>query len=255
MKPANQITVFDRRIVRLHRQRAAANFASHNALFTEIADQLIERLTDIKQEFKTALNLDPRDNYLTQKLKEHGITDIATPEVFKENEILPFAPASFDLIISNLNLHWVNDLPGLLTQIKNALKPKGLFLAALIGGNSLHELRSCLMDAEIAISKGASPRLSPTIDLQTASSLLQRAGFSLPVTDNEIVTLTYPDIYMLMRDLRGMGESNAHIHRLRNFTPKRLFDAANRLYQTRFGATEGQIAATFDIIFLHGTNG
>ena len=255
MKPANQITVFDRRIVRLHRQRAAKNFAAHNALFAEIADQLIERLSDIKQDFKTALNLDPRDYYLTSKLKKRGIPQIATPEVFTENEILPIQPSSFDLIICNLNLHWMNDLPGTLIQIKNALKPKGLFLAALIGGNSLYELRSCLMDAEIAVMGGASPRLSPTIDLATASGLLQRAGFSLPVTDNEIITLTFSDIYALMHELRGMGEANAHLHRLRNFTPKRLFETADRLYQTRFGTAEGHIAATFDIIFLHGLNG
>jgi NADH dehydrogenase [ubiquinone] 1 alpha subcomplex assembly factor 5 len=252
MEPTNQITVFDRRIVRMNRQRAAANFAAHSVLFTEIADQLIERLADIKQDFKIALNLDPRGDYLTYKLKERGITEIATPDVFTENEILPFVPGSFDLIISNLNLHWVNDLPGVLVQIKKALKPKGLFLAALIGGHSLHELHNCLMDAELATAGGVSPRLSPTIDLQTASGLLQRAGFSLPVADNEIVTLAYPDSYALMHDLRGMGEANAHLHRLRNFTRRELFEAADRLYRERFGMPDGAITATFDIIFLHG---
>jgi hypothetical protein len=122
----------------------------------------------------------------------------------------------------------------------------------LIGEESLRELRSCLIDAELAVTGGISPRLSPTIDLLTASQLMQRAGFSLPVADKETVTLVYSDMFALLRELRGMGQTNAHIQRLRRPTRRAVFFEAARLYQERFADDEGNIPATFDIIYLHG---
>lgn len=169
-----------------------------------------------------------------------------------DEELLPFAPQSFDLIVSNLSLHWVNDLPGTLAQIWQALKPEGLFLATLFGGQTLFELRACLLDAELAVTGGVSPRLSPSIDMQTASALLQRAGFSLPVTDQEIITLSYSDIFALMRDVRGMGETNAHGQRWRKATRREVFLLADRLYKERFARADGRLPATFEVIFLHG---
>jgi SAM-dependent methyltransferase len=169
-----------------------------------------------------------------------------------DEEFLPFAPESFDLIVSNLGLHWVNDVPGALTQIRAALKPGGMFIASLVGEQSLHELRGCLVDAELAVMGGISPRLSPTIDLHGASALMQRAGFALPVADKESITLRYMNMFALMRDLRGMGQTNTHAGRVRQATRRGIFFEAARLYQDRFGDMQGHIPATFDIIYLHG---
>ena len=259
------MTVFDRVLVRKRRDRAAAGFGAHAALFEETSGRLIERLGDIKQDFRVALDLGAHNGYLARRFSERGIPFVVTADISEkmvrpaaghrvaaDEEFLPFTPGSFDLIASNLSLHWVNDLPGTLLQIKNALRPEGLFLAALVGGESLCELRTCLMEAELAVSGGAGPRLSPTISPPTASALLQRAGFALPVTDEEKVTLTYKDVFALMRDLRGMGETSAHLHRPRNPARRRIFTETGRLYRERFGDAEGRIPATFDIVFMHG---
>ena len=191
MQAANQILVFDRALVRKRRRRAAVGFTGHAALFEETAAHLIERLGDVKRDFKSILVLGARapfvlpynDAFIVMTDLAENLLDCAAQPVAADEEFLPFAPNSFDLVISNLNLHWVNDLPGALAQIKNILKPDGLFLASLLGGKTLFELRQCLMEAELGIAGGASPRLSPTIELQTASGLLQRAGFALPVAD------------------------------------------------------------------------
>lgn len=268
MTNPGQIKLFDRTLLRAHRDRAAADFSAHNALFDETACQMVERLSDIKQEFQSVLDLGAHDGSLAQHFAKRGIPLVVAADISEkmlakasslrvvtDEEFLPFAPGSFDLIISNLSLHWINDLPGALAQIKNTLKPGGLFLATFIGGGSLSELRTCLMEAELSVTGGASPRLAPTIDTQSASGLLQRAGFALPVTDQEKVTLAYTDIYGLMRDLRGMGESNAHFERLRHPTRRRLFSEADRLYRERFADAHGALQASFEIVFLHGIRG
>jgi SAM-dependent methyltransferase len=256
MDAQNQITIFDRKLLSQRRTRTAANFAAHNALFEEIAERLLERLGDVKRNFTSILDLGTHDGALVRKLaKNTGASVVAadfSERTVVAEEFLPFAANSFDLIVSNMGLHWVNDLPGALLQIKNCLRPDGLFLAAMPGGQTLHELRSCLLDAELEVSGGISPRLSPTIDLPTASALLQRAGFETPVADQETITLTYPDAFALMRDLRGMGETNAHVHRLRSFSRRAIFTETARLYRERFAQSDGRIPATFDIIHLHG---
>lgn len=265
MNNLDQTLVFDRAMVRNHRKRAADNFVAHSVLFEETATQLIDRLGDVKREFQAILDLGAHDGVLadifTQRENAFVVAADNTEETFKDKnfpclvideEFLPFAANSFDLVISNLSLHWINDLPGAFLQIRNVLKPNGLFTAALPGGHTLYELRSCLLDAELAVTGGVSPRLSPTIDAPTASALLQRAGFALPVTDQETITLTYPDIFALMRDLRGMGENNAHLQRLKHFTRQAVFLEGERLYRERFGASNGRIPATFEIIYLHG---
>jgi NADH dehydrogenase [ubiquinone] 1 alpha subcomplex assembly factor 5 len=267
MSNPSQTLVFDRTLVRAHRDRAAADFTAHGALFEETAARLIERLGDINQEFYTVLDLGAHTGILARHfgvrgmplvvaadLSEKMLQDVPHPCVVADEECLPFAPGNFDLIVSNLGLHWINDLPGALAQIKNALKPGGLFLAALIGGNSLFELRACLMESELKITDGASPRLSPSVSLQSAAALLQRAGFALPVADEEKITLEYADAFALMRDLRGMGETNANLQRLRHPARRQIFDEAARLYHTRFGGG-GCIPASFEILFLHGIRG
>jgi SAM-dependent methyltransferase len=265
-----QMKIFDRVLVRRHRNRVGADFALHNVLFEEVAAQLIERLSGIKQEFHSVLDLGAHDGLLARHFAENGASfaiaadisetmlkqkDSSFSRIVADEEMLPFAPGSFDLVVSNLSLHWVNDVPDVLMQIKKALRPGGLFLASLIGGGSLIELRTCLMEAELATTGGASPRLSPSIDMPTASALLQRAGFNLPVTDQENITLEYADAFALMRDLRGMGETNALIDRLRRPTRRRVFTEMARLYRERFGAAGGKIAASFEIVFLHGRSG
>lgn len=265
MDQPNQMAVFDRALVRQHRDRAANGFDAHSVLFENVAEHLIERLGDIKRNFASILDLGAHHGVLARHLTKREkafvvATDVskkmlrrvACPSVVADEEFLPFVVNSFDLVVSNLSLHWVNDLPGALAQIKNILRPEGLFLAAIFGGSTLHELRMSMLEAELAITGGISPRLSPTIELKAASGLLQRAGFTLPVADQETITLTYPDVFALMRDLRGMGETNAHLHRLRTATRRAIFREATRLYQSRFAVADGRISATFDILFLHG---
>jgi NADH dehydrogenase [ubiquinone] 1 alpha subcomplex assembly factor 5 len=241
--------IFDRNLVRQHIARAKSRFPKHSALFDDAAAQLGERLGEIRHSFQHALDISPFP-FLASR-KENDFT-VETPHLAVNEEVLPFAPESFDLIVSNLGLHWVNNLPGALVQCRLALKSGGLFLASVIGGQSLHELRECLIEAEISTSHGASPRLSPMIDLQTAANLMRRAEFLLPVADVETVTMLYPDLFALMRDLRGMGQTNAHVERLRHPTRRSFFVKAAELYKARFANEDGLIPATFDIIYLHG---
>jgi len=241
--------LFDRALVRRHIARARPQFSKHSDLFDDVAAQLGERLSEITHPFHEALDLSPFP-FLAQR-KENAFR-VTTPDEMPDDEALPYAPQSFDLIVSNLGLHWANDLPKVLERCRAILKPEGLFLAALIGGHSLHELRECLLEAEVSVSKGASPRLSPMIDVKTAGDLILRAGYSLPVADNDTVTLLYTDAFALMRDLRGMGQTNALVERLRHPTRRAVFEKTNELYLKRYGNADGQIVATFDILYMHG---
>lgn len=266
MTASNQMQVFDRTLLRQRRDKTAAGFAAHSTLLDEMAAQLRERLSDVKRDFTAVLELGRNATaplFQTEAGSEPFtvISDLSLKRLALQKngirlvcdeEFLPFAARSFDLVLSNASLHWVNDLPGSLLQIKNILKADGLFLASLLGGQTLQELRSCLLEAEITVTGGASPRLSPVIDLQTASALMHRAGFALPVADSEMITLTYSSIFELMHDLRGMGEANTHLHRLRKPTRRALFEEAGKLYQQRFATADGHIAASFEVIFLHG---
>ncbi|MDE1900177.1 MAG: methyltransferase domain-containing protein [Alphaproteobacteria bacterium] len=242
--------LFDRAALRRHIARAAPVFAQHDALFRAMAAIVAERVGDVARRFESALDLSPFA-CLETGAKIAGVTH-APGALMQDAEILPFAAASADLVASVMALHWVDDLPGVLAQIHAVLKPDGMFIAALPGENTLHELRACLMEAEIAVSGGISPRLSPTLDLQTASILMQRGGFALPVADIETVTVVYPDMFALMRDLRGTGQTNAHSQRPRAATRRAVFFEAARLYRDRFGDANGHIPATIEIINLHG---
>jgi SAM-dependent methyltransferase len=170
--------------------------------------------------------------------------------IVTDEELLPFAPASFDLVMSCLSLHWVNDLPGTLLQLRHALKPDGLLLVSLLGGDSLHELRRALLEAEAETAGGASPRVSPFADVREAGALLQRAGFALPVIDADTIGVSYPDALTLMRDLRGMGEANALSERRRPFSRRDVLLAAAERYQRLFADAAGRIPATFRVITL-----
>jgi SAM-dependent methyltransferase len=172
------------------------------------------------------------------------------PTLAADEEALPFAPASFDLALSALGLHWVNDLPGALLQLRGCLKPDGLFLGAMLGGDSLHELRVALMEAETEVAGGLSPRVSPFAEVRDCGGLLQRAGFALPVVDSDTITVTYADPLALMRELRGMGEANANRERLRGGTRAGVFARAAERYAERYAGPDGRIPLTFQVLYL-----
>jgi SAM-dependent methyltransferase len=167
-------------------------------------------------------------------------------------EELPLADQSIDLAVSLLSLHETNDTPGLLAQIRRALKPDGLFLAALPGQGTLSELRTALLAAETEITGGASPRVAPLMDVRDAGALLQRAGFALPVVDSESLTVRYDTMFDLMRDLRAMGATNTLIARSRAPSNRRMFMRAAEIYAERFSDPDGRVRATFSLVWLSG---
>lgn len=258
--------VFDRRRVRLNRARAAAGFASADFLVREVADRLADRLEDIRRTFPLALDLGCHRGEFGQVLAGRGgierlIQADLSPEMAAfaggsaiacDEELLPFAEGSLDAVFSCLSLHWVNDLPGALIQIRRALKPDGLFLAALFGGETLVELRQAWLEAESIVEGGAGPRVSPFADLRDAAGLLQRAGFALPVADADRLTVTYPNALALMRELKAMGEANAQVERRRSPTRRDTLAAAAALYQQRFAEPDGRVRATFQVIHMIG---
>jgi NADH dehydrogenase [ubiquinone] 1 alpha subcomplex assembly factor 5 len=255
---------YDRRAWRAHRERAS-RAGTVDFLHAEVAERLLDRLDVVNREFPSVLDLGARDDGLARALALRAgmarvvaaepaaalLAGAAGPRVAADPELLPFGDASFDLIASNLVLHWANDLPGVLVQLRHALKPDGLLLAALLGGQTLVELRTALFEAELAEENGVSPRVSPSVELGDAAALLQRAGFALPVADSETITVTYPDMLALMRDLRGMGETNALAAR-RRFLRRGTLARAALIYAERFGDGEGRIPATFEVLFLCG---
>jgi SAM-dependent methyltransferase len=258
----NSAIIFDRMAVRRQRERAAAGFADHDFLFREVAERLVERLADIRRKFSLAIDLGARGNHLNRLLAQNpsietviemGLSPGADKASFVgDEEALPIAPACADLIVSNLILHWTNDVPGTLIQCRQSLKPDGLFMAAILGGETLTELRQVMMEAETEISGGVSPRVSPFAELSDTASLLQRAGFNLPVADSDTITVTYADVFSLLRDLRGMGETNAVLARPHNFSKRQLFFRAAERYTELFGDSDGRIPASFQILYLTG---
>jgi NADH dehydrogenase [ubiquinone] 1 alpha subcomplex assembly factor 5 len=233
----DQHRVFDRRAVRLHRDRAARTVETVADLLQDAAQRLLDRLDDTTRRFSRALDVGGR-GIVAPLLRARGIATVSTdlspamarrnpaPTVVADEEFLPFAPGSFDLVVASLSLHWVNDLPGALIQLRQALAPDGLFLASLPALGTGAGLRSALTAAETALRGGASPRISPFPELRDCAGLLQRAGFALPVADVEDIRLLYADPLALLRDLRAAGEANAVRLRDRRIPPRALFPAA-----------------------------
>lgn len=258
---------FDRALVRRHRDRAAAAWPGHDFLVREVARRLAERLDDIRRSFPLALDLGCHGGELADAIAGRNdvactfACDLSEPmarraaeagalPLVADEEALPFGQARFDLIASALSLHWVNDLPGALLQIRQALKPDGLFLAALLGGDTLAGLRAALVQADGETSGGAHPRVSPFADLRDAGGLLQRAGFALPVVDSDTIEVTYESALALMRDLRGMGESGALADGRKRFTRRDTLLRAAEIYAERFAAAEGRVSAGFQVLYL-----
>jgi SAM-dependent methyltransferase len=263
--PNEPNVLFDRVAWRRHRERAACQGAVE-FLHVETSERLLDRLDDIALSFPTILDLGVHGSALSNRLVVQSYVDCvvaADPAegflsrnpgvaVAADPELLPFAPYSFDLAISALVLHWVSDLPGALIQLRRALKPGGLLLAAMLGGSTLVELRTALAEAELAEEGGVSPRVSPTANLADAAALLQRAGFAMPVADLDTITVTYPDILTLMHDLRGMGETNALSMRRRSVLRRATLARAAAIYRERYSLPDGRIPATFELLFLAG---
>ena len=233
----DQMLVFDRAAVRLHRDRAATTVGDVADILRDAAERLLDRLDDTTRVFTRALDIGGR-GVVAPILRERGIETVSCdlspamaalnggPAVTADEEFLPFAPASFDLIVASLSLHWVNDLPGALIQLRQALKPDGLFLASLPALGTLAELRAALTEAETELTGGLSPRVSPFPELRDCAHLLQRAGFVLPVADQEDIRLLYADPFALVRDLRAAGETNAVRLRDRRIPPRALVPLA-----------------------------
>lgn len=262
MPAMDQMLVFDRAAVRRHRDRAAATVSRVADVLRDVADRLLDRLDDTAGRFTRALDVGGR-GVVAPLLRRRGI-DVVSSDlspamaarsgglvVAADEEFLPFAPASFDLIVASLSLHWVNDLPGALIQMRRALQPGGLLLASLPALGTLAELRRTLTEVEVELAGGASPRISPFADLRDCAALLQRAGFSLPVADVEELRFLYAEPMALLHDLRAAGEANAVRLRDRRPPPRMLFPAALAALPTE----EGRVLVSLRLAVLTGWAG
>ena len=261
--------VFDRDIVRLHRDRAVPGFDSHDFLVREAALRLADRLEDVTRGFPMALDLGCHTGQLAEAVRGKGGIETLVqcdlspamargaaangwPTLAGDEEWLPFREASFDLVLSCLSLHWVNDLPGALMQIRKVLKPDGLFLGVMLGGETLGGLRSALSRAELAVEGGMSARVSPFADVRDLGQLLQRAGFVLPVADGDRIEVRYEQPLRLLTDLRGMGESNAASLRRRYPLRRDTLAHALALIEEDRDPADGRVPVAFDLLGLTG---
>ncbi|HSA82688.1 MAG TPA: methyltransferase domain-containing protein [Geminicoccaceae bacterium] len=258
--------IFDRRMLRRRRERAAPGFHAVDFLVREVALRLAERLNDVRRRFPLALDLGchggqlaaalgaeaPIERLVQADLAPGMVRRASGLRVVADEELLPFGAARFDLVLSCFSLHWVNDLPGALAQIAHALRPDGLFLAALPGGTTLLELREALLRAELELEGGGALRVTPFVEVRDAGGLLQRAGLALPIADVETIRVTYDHPLKLLSELRRMGEANAlsrgHRRPLRRGTLLR----ACEIYRELFADAAGRVPATFQILMLSG---
>jgi SAM-dependent methyltransferase len=255
--------LFDRRLLRARRRRAERLGAS-DFLIERVAEDIAERLSAVLRQFTLAVDLGTAGDHVRRALAatgKVGAVIAAGPcppsaanalAVVADEEALPFRDESLDLVVSALSLQFVNDLPGALVQIRRALRPDGLLLAALLGGDTLTELRQALAQAETDVENGISPRVMPFADLRDLGGLLQRAGFALPVTDVDRITVRYSSPLALMHDLRRMGATNVLTERRRKPLRRATLMRMIEIYGDRFADADGRIRATFEIVWLSG---
>lgn len=258
--------IFDQSLVEAHRARALTN-ADPNAgfLLDIVAQELAERVSVVERHFDRALELHgytgQTARHLTATGKVGTVERVETDARFGSDEApvtiasleeVPAEPESFNLVVSPLSLHLTNDTPGAFIQVRRALKPDGLFLAAIPGSGTLQELREALLAAEAELTGGASPRVIPFADVRDVGALLQRAGFALPVTDTETYTVRYDSLFALIRDLRAMGMTSPLTARSRVPVSRRFFLRAAEIYAERFSDPDGRVRATFSVIYLSG---
>jgi SAM-dependent methyltransferase len=261
--------IFDRDLLRRRLDRAAPGYAGADFLKRRAAGDIVMRLEAIMRDFPRAVDLGARNGAFAEALAASDAAprvgllveaDLSGPmlagrggmRIQADEERLPFAPASLDLIVSSLSLHWANDVVGALVQARLALKPDGLFIGALFGGATLTELRQSLTAAELELTGGAGPRVSPFADPSDAAGLLQRAGFALPVADVDRVRVRYDHPLKLMADLRRMGETSILAERHPRPLTRKVLARAFEIYQRDFAGPDGRIAATFEILTLTG---
>jgi NADH dehydrogenase [ubiquinone] 1 alpha subcomplex assembly factor 5 len=266
VQSGDRAAVFDRGALRRRRERTAPHLDGYDFLIREVAERLSERLGDVRRAFPLALELGCHTGQLAEVLGGRtGVgrliqTDLSSAMARRagglclvaDEEALPFRAETFDLVLSCFSLHWINDLPGTLAQVRHALKPDGLFLAAMPGGTTLQELREAVMRAELELDGGAGLRVSPFVDLRDAGSLLQRAGLAMPLVDVETITVTYDHPLKLMQELRGMGEANALRQRPRRPLRRATLLRAAEIYHELFADARGRVPATFEILMLSG---
>lgn len=271
----NKIEIFSKQKIKLSRNRAIKNIKKSNFLFDKINKRLIERLSIIKRKFPNVLEIGSRIGNTLNIFPENSsaknifLTDIsrnmlneARKKIFKKNkkniffinldeEKIPFKRNKFDLVLSNLYLHWTNDLLSTLNDINLILKPDGLFLASIFGSDTLKELKYSIYEAENFYKNKITPRVSPFLRIQDAGMLLQKIGYQLPVVDRDIIKIAYKDLFSLMQDIKNMGESNSLIGRKKNFTSKKILNLANKIYKENF-YEKNKIFATYEILYLTG---
>jgi SAM-dependent methyltransferase len=258
--------VFDQMLIAANRRRALAQGAAKADFLLEIAAQeMAERLAVVERHFDEAAELHGATGIAAREAIATGkvghLTRIESNAAFAtsgediivaETEEVPLAPQSVNLVLAPLNLHVTNDTPGIFIQVHRALKPDGLFLAAIPGSGTLQELRDVLLSTEIELTGGASPRVIPFADVRDVGGLLQRAGFSLPVVDAETYTVRYDSLFPLMKDLRAMGMANPLADRSRRPLTRAFFMRAAEIYAERYSDPDGRIRATFSIIYASG---
>lgn len=266
--PDQPPVLFDRQLLRQRRDRASEQFATTDFLHARAADDLLDRVSDVTRDFETCLILGG-GGVVGRRLKKHPAQDKIgqiieadlSPSmaarsdhlsVALDEEQLPIRPESVDLVLSCLNLHWTNDLVGALIQINHALKPDGFLACSLLGGATLTEMRQSLMAAESELHDGVSPRVSPFADTVDLAGLLARADFAMPVSDVDRVKVRYGNAFVLMRDLRLMGETNVLQGRSRKPVGKQFFVRTAEIYSERFAEKDRKIPATFEILHAAG---
>ena len=261
--------LFDRALHRRRLARAASGYAAADFLKRRAAEDIVERLEAIQRQFPLALDLGARSGVFAKALAHSDaaakvgllieadlsqamLAGRAGSRLVLDEEALPLADASLDLVVSSLSLHWANDLVGALIQARRALKPDGLFVGAILGGATLTELRQALLQAESEMAPGVGPRVSPFADAYDGAALLQRAGFALPVSDVDRVTVRYAHPLKLLADLRAMGETNVLVERPRAPLTRPILARTFEIYVERFAEADGRIPATFEIITMTG---
>ena len=266
MAMTHPTNIFDTALARRRLARAIATGAPADFLLSHATEELVERLATITRTFPLVGDIGTPGPHLAAALvtrdPDARVVRVAPLvsasredgplEITGSCEALPLAEGRFDLLVSALALQGANDLPGTLLQIRRALKPDGLFLGAIVGGQTLHELRAVLTEAEAEITGGASPRVAPFADVRDMGGLLQRAGLALPVADSEALTVRYDNLFALMADLRAMGATSTLVTRDRRPTRRAIFLRAAQLYAARFADADGRIRATFEIVSLAG---
>jgi SAM-dependent methyltransferase len=246
--PHRAPTLFDRALLRV-RQARARRQSEVTFLIDRVAEDMADRISAVKRDFSEVADIWTPGDVLRPPLVDR-FKSITRVKLNSDSEVLPLQPESLDLVVSALAFQFVNDLPGVLAQIRHALRPDGLLLAALPGGDTLTELRQSFAAAEAECEGGVSPRVAPSADLRDIGHLLQRAGLALPVTDVDPVVVRYDNAFALMHDLRGMGATNILVERRRTPTRRATMLRMAEIYTQRFSDPDGRIRATFDIVWL-----